>query len=163
MKTKCLEIVIILFPIKGTRRRLKFLKPTWENILASSYKKHVCIRLCNIFPYDQLTHMIATYCRMSYVMNFVYMTCNTGEVTRPFSYISRGVIWVNYFLHFLVWFLLWVLFESAGGNEVILVWRVTLFWTIWHHTFNSKRLYAYILEFVWKTLAWLYHLTMRGP
>ena len=72
--------------------------------------------------------MIATDCRMSYVMNFVYMTCNTGEVTRPFSYISRGVIWVNYFLHFLAWFLLWVLFESAGGNEVILVWQqVTLF------------------------------------
>ena len=60
-------------------------------------------------------------------MNFVYMTCNTGEITGPFSYISRAVIWVNYFLHFLVWFLLWVLFESAGGNEVILVWQVTLF------------------------------------
>jgi hypothetical protein len=69
--------------------------------------------------------MIATDCRMSYVMNFVYMTCNTGEVTRPFSCISRGVIWVKYFLHFLVWFLLWVLFESAGVNEVILVWQVT--------------------------------------
>jgi hypothetical protein len=40
----------------------------------------------------------------------------------PWRYLDK-----KQFLHFLVWFLLWVLFESAGGIEVILVWHVTLF------------------------------------